>query len=228
MSSRCWDVRDKIMSFFLLAQPARAIEVQMTFILKLLTLMYFIFESVRIASPNFAVSCFIHGGWKGNVWTCHPVALLRVSVQEKVWRAPLEKHKTIEHTRSGAESRASPPAFVETLASCRPSVPLSLRASLYGPWIKAQTLSTTLRPLWPSFAVYSSRFQACLKHFPLVLTVWSECLCTVFSYCCASARSPSPKHGGRGGRQGADFSSTWFLTTSAELHSTKTNRSFDS
>lgn len=44
-------MHDKIMSFCLLDQSARTTQVHMSFILKLLLLMSFILESVRVASP---------------------------------------------------------------------------------------------------------------------------------------------------------------------------------
>lgn len=57
----------------------------------------------------------------------------------------------------------------------------------------------------------------------MVLTVWSECLCTVFSYCCASACGP-PSMVGASPR--LRFQLNIVMTTLTELRSTKPIEAF--
>lgn len=166
--------------FVFLDQSAWAAEVQISFFFFQLLLIYFSFEFVRIAIPpsQCLVTSAADGREHVNLSSCSPAeSHCSGAAVEKVWRAPPEspfnsvwsrKYKTVEHPRSGRSRRLLllPCWDARVLPSfCPPVSPcVSLR-----PWIKAQTLSMTLRSLSPSFAVYSSIFEACLKH---VLFLW--------------------------------------------------------
>lgn len=174
----------------------------------LLFLMYFFLNPCE--SPFHLRSVLLHPLWmeEGHLYprhvdfsSCSPAeSHFSGAAVEEVWRRPpahsfnsavvktkIQKKKK-EHMRSerscwplllpsrGLITRRSRPA---ALLSC-----VSLQ-----PWIKAQTLSTTLHSLWPSFAVYSSIFEACLKHvlflwyWPYGANVYVQYLATVVHPC---------------------------------------------
>lgn len=133
-----------------------------------------------------------------NTWTCHPVALLRVTVQRRRCEGPHRRalcatvRGATEHTRSGRSRRLLllPCRDARVLPSFCPSVPPCV--SLYGLESKHRHCP---RPDVHSghLSLYILLYLESLSYtrpLPLVLTVWSECLCTVFSYCCASACGP--------------------------------------
>lgn len=118
---------------------------------------------------------------------------------EEVWRTPpahsfnsaVVKTKIQKKQKSTRSERSCWPLLLPSRGlitrRSRPAAPLS-RVCLR-PWIKAQTLSTTLHSLWPSFAVYSSIIEACLKHvlflwyWPYGANVYVQYLATVVHPC---------------------------------------------
>lgn len=145
----------------------------------------FLFESVWIAIPPS--QCLVASALDGRGTFVSKTCGLLILYNSAVVKTKIQKKKK-EHMRS---ERSCWPLLLPSRGlitrRSRPAALLS-RVSLQ-PWIKAQTLSTTLHSLWPSFAVYSSIFEACLKHvlflwyWPYGANVYVQYLATVVHPC---------------------------------------------
>lgn len=144
VSSRSRDVHDKIMSFCLLDQASRTEPQRFKCLLFWNCYYYCILFLNPSDSPVHLCSVLLHPRWMEDLSSCSPAeSHCSGAAVGEVWRAPPEslfssalsrKYITIEHTRSGQSHRLLllPCRDARALPSFCPSVPLSLRVSLYG------------------------------------------------------------------------------------------------